>query len=223
MFDRMEAHVGELRFATDSVAHDLRTPLARLRLHLSKASETPAIIKALEEADRIDQLLATLLDIARAQAGVGREHFEQVDLAELAADLAEIYAPIAERDGVVLRTAAGVSIPVLGDRNLLFIAASNLIDNALKHAGEGVSVTITASAANGGARLMISDDGAGSIDGLQAHIGQSLGEPGRARAGLGMALVAAVARLHGARFEIENNEPGVRVALSFPLEPSARA
>ena len=215
MFDRMEAHLGELRFATDSIAHDLRTPLTRLRLHLSKAGENPDVAKALAEADRIDQLLTTLLDIARARAGVGREQFERVDLAELAADLVEIYAPIAERDGVDLRLDAPRPVMISGDRNLLFIAASNLIDNALKHAGDGMQVTIAAGSAGETARLIVADSGHGVSDAVKAALGQSSHGSASARAGLGVALVAAVARLHEARLDLEDNQPGLRAALSF--------
>ncbi len=231
MIDRIEAQMGELRLVTDSLAHDLRSPLTRLRLHLNQAQAEVSgepMERALEEVAQIERLLKTMLDLARAEAGIGQDQMVPVDLAALAEDIAELFEPLAEARDVTLTVEAAEPVVLSGHRDLLFLALSNLVENALRFApgGSRVLVFVTRSDADGeGVRLGVVDSGPGiPADARQRAVGRFVrlecseapAAGSAPRTGLGLALVAAIARLHDARLLLEDNAPGLRAVLAFP-------
>ena len=230
MIDRIEGQMGELRLVTDSLAHDLRSPLTRLSLHLNQAQASEetsgeAMDRALDEVAQIERLLKTMLDLARAEAGIGQDQMAPVDLGALAEDIAELFEPLAETREVALVVEVAEPVVLSGHRDLLFLALSNLVENALRFAPAGSRVLIFL--ANGeGPRLGVADSGPGiPAEARQRAVGRfvrldSAEAPttGTApRTGLGLALVAAIARLHDARLLLEDNAPGLRAVLAFPV------
>lgn len=228
MLDRIEALVGDLRTVTDSLAHDLRSPLGRLTGHLRLACDD-----ALPEEERLDRIarahreaesvLATatgLLDIARVEAGIGTDQFEPVDLGLLARDLAELYEAVAEERGLTLVCDCSDGPLISGHRQLLAQAATNLLDNALDHAPPGSTVTLAASTGEGRPTLAVTDHGPGIPEADRERVLQRFVrlDPSRGGSGtgLGLALVAAVARMHGADLALEDANPGLRAILRFP-------
>ncbi|WP_111429661.1 ATP-binding protein [Rhodobacteraceae bacterium DSL-40] len=228
MLERIETLVRDLRTVTDSLAHDLRSPLGRLVRHLRDAqaegldreARIGLIGQAEAEAETVLSTATALLDISRVEAGIGAEQFEPVDLAALARDMADLYGAVAEEQGISIAVAAGDDGPVVeGHAQLLAQAASNLIDNALKHAPEGSTVTISVTAGEGEAEFAVADCGPGIPAEERARAVERFVrlDPSRGGngAGLGLALVAAVARMHGAALRLEDNAPGLRVLIAF--------
>lgn len=226
MLDRIEQLVGDLRMVTDSMAHDLRSPLTRLRTHLDASLDDALdadarhdrIGAAIAEADGILRVFTALLDIARAEAGVGRDQFEIVDLDALAGDVVDLFGPTAEERGVNLAL-RGKGAKVSGHPQLLANALANLIENALRHAPSGSEVAVELSSEPGSVSLSVADHGVGvsaedreRILGRFVRLDGSRGSPG---AGLGLSLVAAVARMHGADLALEDNAPGLRARMRF--------
>lgn len=226
MLDRIAALVGDLRMVTDSLAHDIRSPLGRLTRHLEAALAEPAdearrghIERALGEAGTVLATSSALLEISRIEAGIGAEQFGPVDLAAVARDIAELYEAAAEEAGVRLSCTAEPAT-VRGHAQLLAQAAANLVDNALKHAAAGGAIAVAAGPGPDGAPVLtVADRGPGVPEAERARV---LGrfvrlDPSRGGegAGLGLALVAAVARLHGARLDLADNAPGLAVTLRF--------
>ena len=225
MLDRIEALVQDLRMVTDSLAHDLRGPLGRLVRALESAAEEtdPAtrragIERGLREAETVLATASALFDITRIEAGIGAEQFARVDLGKVAADVSELYEAAAEEHGLAITCAADAGLLVEGNVQLLALALSNLVDNALRHAPAGTEIAVAATAA-GGPALVVADRGPGIAEADHARALQrfvrldpSRGGPG---AGLGLALVAAVARLHGATVELADNGPGLVATLRF--------
>lgn len=232
MLDRIEVLVSDLRTVTDSLAHDLRTPLGRLVRHLEDASAEDApretrqqrIESALGEAEDVLATATALLDISRIDAGLGAEQFRDVDLGRLAADVSELYEAAAEERGLRLVVAASPMPPVRGHDQILALAVSNLVDNALKHAPAGSTITVSTEVTGGRPCLVVADHGPGipSADRARAldrfvRLDPSRSGPGT---GLGLALVASVARMHGASIELGDNGPGLRATLRFPARPA---
>ncbi len=227
MLDRIEILVRDLRTVTDSLAHDLRSPLGRLIRHLETAADDTVspdeqktrIEQALREAEGVLATATALLDISRIDAGIGAEQFTEVDLGRLAADVAELYEAAAEERGVRIACAATPGPVVTGHDQLLALALSNLVENALKHAPAGTDITVAAAVDEGAPSLVVADRGPGIPEpdraralGRFVRLDPSRGTPG---AGLGLALVAAVARMHGATIELGDNAPGLRARLRF--------
>lgn len=219
MLERIASLVEDLRMVTDSVAHDLRSPLTRLRGHLEAALAEPdpeaaraRIARALAEAEATLTVFSGLLAIARAEAGVGREQFELVDLGDLVEEMAALYAPAAEAAGARLTAAAPRGLAAQGHRQLLAQALSNLLENALRFAPEGSEIRLIAEPIQGGAALSVADAGPGVPEGERARMLRRFtqGDPSRGGggAGLGLALVAAVARLHRGEATLADARPG---------------
>lgn len=230
MLDRIETLVGELRMVTDSMAHDLRSPVSRLKAMLEQAlgrtedeSATAALASAIDEADSLHRLLDTALEISRAEAGIGRDQFARFALTPLLEDLAEVYGPLAEDEGFAIRVEAPDALDVVAHREMLLRALSNLIDNALKYASGG-SVIALAAARGAGNEVMLSvaDDGPGIPE---DRIGEAAKrfvrlDPARggSGAGLGLSLAQTIAHMHDGRMAIARADPhGTIVTLCLPI------
>ena len=229
MLDRIGALVESLRAVTDSLAHDLRSPLTRLRAQTARLAEpdldpearAAIAARTTAEADALLATFAALIEIARAEAGIGREAFEPVDLAALVRDVGELYAPVAADREVAIAVSDGAAA-IAGSRQLLAQALSNLIENALRHAPAGSTVRVESGQEGGAAVLRVADAGPGipeadreRVLGRFVTLDPSRGEGG----GLGLALVAAVARLHGGSVALSDADPGLVAALTLPADP----
>jgi signal transduction histidine kinase len=242
MLARIEQLMAGLREVSDNIAHDLKTPLNRLRNRVEGALREPygepvyreALERTIEEADGLIKTFNALLSIARIEAGAGGENRETLDVSTLLRDVAELYEPVAEERGLVLKAEADAPVMVRADRQLLGQAIANLIDNAIKYgtaevAGNGAGtrpeVEVRAVAKGPVAEIVVTDRGPGvpasdrdRVLGRFVRLEASRSEPG---SGLGLSLVAAVARLHGGNLRLEDNEPGLRVILALPIEGEA--
>jgi len=236
MLDEIERLVGSIRGVTISIAHDLRSPLTRLRgrlemaLRAERAQEpTPrALIEhAIDEADRLIVTFNALLSIADAESGRSATEMTEIDLAKLVEDAIDLYEPLAEERKIVLEAAAQSGTVVSGNRQLLFQALSNLLDNAIKYAGSGSHVRVSATTGTTGPELTVTDTGPGipEIDRSRVlepfvRLDQSRGTPG---SGLGLSLVQAIAHLHRAQLTLADQGPGLMVRLVFPPPPTPPA
>ncbi|MEO6152803.1 MAG: HAMP domain-containing sensor histidine kinase [Croceibacterium sp.] len=226
MLERIEMLVAELRLVTDGLAHDLRSPITRLQSALEQARTLggPARLAALDaarsEAVGLHTLLATALQISRAEAGIGRERFQPVPVDAVLADVAEIYGPLAEHQGfsITSESLAGLVLP--GHRELIGQALGNLIENALRYATGGTTIRLTGRRVGKVVVLEVSDDGPGIAPERRAEALSRFGrlDPARhiAGSGLGLALVTATARLHGGTVELADARPGLIVRLALP-------
>ena len=221
MLDRIALLMTELKVATDGLAHDLRSPLTRLRATLDRAlaesrdeNARVAVGRALEEGDRLLAMLDTALRISRAEAGLGRDAFVEADLAEMVRDVADMFEPLAEDRGMTIRAEAPETLVACVHRELLGQAIANLIDNALKYGAGEVTVRVEP-----GPVLIVADDGPGIPEDRRDEALKRFGRLDAARtesgAGLGLSLATAVAHLHGGTVSLEDNAPGLRVRLTL--------
>lgn len=222
MLDRISTLIADLRMVTDSMAHDLRGPLGRVirRVEAAQDESEPerraALLRqAARETEAALEMSRAMLDVSRIEAGITAEEFAELDLAALAADAAEFYEAAAEEKGVTLALEAAWA-PMEGARQLLAQALFNLIDNALRYAPAGSTVTIGAAPG----RLWVADRGPGIPEADRARALSRFGRLDPARggegSGLGLSLVAAVARLHGGEARLGDNTPGLVAEMRFP-------
>ena len=230
MFGRIAGLVRELRMVTDSMAHDLRSPVSRMKARLEQAlGRTPdaeaqaAIASAIEEADGLHRLLDTALEISRAEAGIGRNQFTRFAIRPMLEDMAEVYGPLAEDRGFAIAIDTPLELDIFAHRELFVRALSNLVDNALKYAVGGTTIRIAAHRADANAiDLAVEDDGPGLSEGQMLDAARRFVRLDPARggtgAGLGLSLVETIAHLHGGKMLLENNPPhGLRVRLHLPI------
>ena len=223
MLDQIQYLMDSVRQVSDNVAHDLRTPLTRLRWRLERLQagddEGALLEEAIADADGLLNTFHALLRIAEVESG-SRRRFTEVDLAELVADVGELYEPVAGAHGQTLHIEADGAVPARGDRDLLFQALTNLVDNAVKYTPEGGTIAVRAVPVDDGAELVVADSGPGVPAAQREAVLERFVRLEASRAsvgsGLGLSLVAAVARLHEGELRLEDNDPGLRVRLSVP-------
>jgi signal transduction histidine kinase len=228
MLDRIEMLMEDLRQVTTDIAHDLRTPLTRLRQRLELANRPGIEVQTLRttlsvgvaEIDAILEIFAALLNIAQLQADPRRAAFKQVDLSALLGTIAELYKPMAEENGQQLLEKIDSSLFVQGERELLMQLFANLTENALRHTPRGSTVCIAASRSNQLLTVAIVDDGPGIPENMREKVLQRFFRLEASRTtvgnGLGLSLANAIVHVHEATLVLADAAPGLRASVIFP-------
>lgn len=237
--DRVEHLIGGLQRVSSDIAHDLRTPLSRLRHTLEIAydamerdgapDQLVSISRAISEVDALLATFSALLRIAQMEAGAVRRSFESVDLSTVVADVVDVYRPAAEEKGQTITADIPAGVIVSGDRALMTQLVANLVENSVRHSfpASRIDIVLKAGGDNPGVRLTIADDGPGIPKSEHTNVfrrfyrlDESRGAPGN---GLGLSLVAAIGELHGVALKLDENRPrGLRVDLAFPRQGSGQ-
>lgn len=233
MLDRISTLMSAMREVTDDIAHDMRSPISRLRSRIEVAllgKDDPVAYRAalegtIDDADAILAMFNALLTIAHAESGEPRKNFEPVDLRKVAADAVEIYEPAAEEAGLSLVMEESPSIRLSGNPNLLGQAVTNLLDNAMKYVPSGGTVRCRVETDGSRARLIVADDGPGVPDDFFekafdrfSRLEESRTSPG---SGLGLSLVRAIAHLHDGDVRLRSGAPGLVVIVDLPVRKEA--
>lgn len=230
MLDRITRLMDGVRQVSNSIAHDLRTPVTRARARLedaafhatSRAEMEAAIDRAIQDLDGIVAVFQALLRISEIEAGARRRAFGLFDLAPMLIELDELYDVVAEEKGVSLCTQVRAPMLVFGDRDLLQQAVVNLLDNALKFSPAGTKITLAAQALDDAVQIIVADQGPGIREEDRIRATERFFRAEAARhtvgSGLGLSLVAAVVQLHQGKLSLEDNEPGLRAVISLPCE-----
>lgn len=232
MLARIESLVEAVSRVSDSIAHELRTPLARLRADLEELADDRdpqrherLVAAAVAEASRLQATFDALLRIARLESGRHAIERRPVDVGQLLADAADFYAPEAEERNKRLYKRHDEGLIVAGDPNLLFQAVANLLDNALKHLPAGGEVRLDSRREPGCIVIEVADNGPGISDDHRSRVTERFYRVpggGPTGTGLGLSVVAAIAAAHGAKLELVDNRPGLAVRLIVP-DPDGRA
>ncbi|HET8553087.1 MAG TPA: HAMP domain-containing sensor histidine kinase [Gammaproteobacteria bacterium] len=229
MLARIEELMNGLQQVTDNVAHDLRSPLNRLRgrldVTLAQAREPDeyraAMTRALADADELLQTFNAMLNLAELEAGMSREPRQPIELHSLCEDVASVYEPLAEDKQLTLACAVAPA-RVRGHRRLLAQAVGNLLDNAVKYTPAGGRIGLSLKTSDGNAVLTLADSGPGIPAAERDHVFQRFVRLDRSRSlrgnGLGLSLVRAIVRLHGGRVDLQSNHPGLRATIRLPLD-----
>jgi signal transduction histidine kinase len=238
--NQMLARIGELMAGlsevSDNIAHDLRTPLTRLRNHAEEAlrrgdadAMRAALLRTIEESDSLIQVFDALLMIARAEAGADRSSLSRVDVSEVVDSVAELYEPLAEEKGFVFHVDCEPGLAIEGRRELIGQTLANLLDNALKYGAQAEpararEISVRARRVGDEVVIEVADRGPGVAPEDRERVFDRFVrlESARSRpgSGLGLSLVAAAARLHGGAVKLEDNGPGLKVRLSLPASPA---
>jgi signal transduction histidine kinase len=219
----------ELRLLTDSLAHDLRSPVSRLRSAAHAAAETSdpkeqeeLLGSVIRQADSLIRILTSVLEISRSEALTGRNQFAWFDAGELSAELTEMYEPLAEEKGATLKFDRPIrATPLYGHRQLLAQAISNLLENAIRYGSAGHEIRVGLEPRESEVRIEVADRGPGIPEALRAEALRRFGRLDSSRsdegAGLGLALAQAIAHLHNGKLMLEDNHPGLLTVLELPL------
>ncbi|OWV85423.1 histidine kinase [Rhizobium sp. R635] len=227
--ERLQTLVESMRQVSTDIAHDLKTPLNRLRLTLDAAAErndrqldiSALLDEARSESDRINATFAALLRISQIEAGARKERFQATDIDDVLAVISEVYADVAEDAGQSLAIAERCSALVWGDRDLLTQMIANLVENAINHCPAGTVITLSLQRRDNRAILSVADSGPGIPAEERDKVFRRLYRLDKSRtttgSGLGLSLVKAVADLHAAEIAMGDNRPGLTVSIGFPL------
>ena len=227
MLDRISGLMETLHQVSSDIAHDLRTPLSRMRHILDEARHSAqttdeyaqAIDRALQQNDAILETFAAILRIAQIESGSRRANFQAVDLCQLAQSISQTYGPVAEDAGCHLTVQTVPTSAFQGDRELLTQMLVNLIENAICHAGTGTTIAVSVTHSTQGPVLRVADNGPGIPENERQAVLRRFYRLERSRttpgSGLGLSLVAAIVELHGADLTLEDNRPGLSVIVQF--------